>query len=157
MSADQSLHRANRAFAGERALIGELVGDQPGPLGPGRGTARRAAAQARRQGDAVRGGPGRLRRARRWSSRHNGELTAYVGSLCSSLRSIMTSQGMAAWTIQRLGDREQRRRYLADLTSGQLAAVAFSEPERGQRPVGHADPRSGPTATRSSWTARRCG
>ena len=43
----------------------------------------------------------------------------------------MTSQGMAAWTIQRFGDREQRQRYLADLTSGQLAAVAFSEPEAG--------------------------
>lgn len=65
------------------------------------------------------------------SSHDNGELTAYVGSLCSSLRSIMTSQGMAAWTIQRLGDRDQRRRYLADLTGGRLAAVAFSEPGAG--------------------------
>jgi alkylation response protein AidB-like acyl-CoA dehydrogenase len=43
----------------------------------------------------------------------------------------MTSQGMAAWTIQRLGDRDQRRRYLADLTGGRLAAVAFSEPGAG--------------------------
>jgi methoxymalonate biosynthesis protein len=65
------------------------------------------------------------------SSRDNGELTAYVGSLCSSLRSIMTSQGIAACTIQRFGDRDQRRRHLADLTSGQLAAVAFSEPDAG--------------------------
>jgi methoxymalonate biosynthesis protein len=65
------------------------------------------------------------------TSHDNGELTAYVGSLCSSLRSIMTSQGIAAYAIQRLGDREQRQRYLADLTSGQLAAVGFSEPEAG--------------------------
>ena len=65
------------------------------------------------------------------TSRGNGELTAYAGSLCGSLRSIMTSHGMAAWTIQRFGDRRQRQRYLAELTGGQLAAVAFSEPEPG--------------------------
>jgi methoxymalonate biosynthesis protein len=65
------------------------------------------------------------------SSQDNGELTAHVGSLCSSLRSIMTSQGMAAWTIQRFGDRDQRKRYLAELTSGQLAAIGFSEPTAG--------------------------
>jgi alkylation response protein AidB-like acyl-CoA dehydrogenase len=65
------------------------------------------------------------------SSRPNGEFTAHVGSLCSSLRSIMTSHGMAAWTIQRLADRNQRQHYLRELTSGQLAAVAFSEPGAG--------------------------
>jgi alkylation response protein AidB-like acyl-CoA dehydrogenase len=65
------------------------------------------------------------------SSLDNGELTAHVGSLCSSLRSIMTSQGMAAWTIQRFGDRDQRKRYLPELTSGQLTAIAFSEPGAG--------------------------
>ena len=65
------------------------------------------------------------------TSHDNGEFTAYVGSLCSSLRSIMTSQGIAAYSIQRLGDREQRKRYLADLTGGQLAAVGFSEPAAG--------------------------
>ena len=65
------------------------------------------------------------------SSQHNGELTAYVGSLDSSLRSIMTSQGIAAWAIQRFGDRDQRHRYLGDLTSGDLAAVGFSEPGAG--------------------------
>lgn len=64
-------------------------------------------------------------------SQQNGELTAHVGSLCSSLRSIMTSQGMAAWAIQRFGRRDQRQDYLAGLTSGQLAAVAFSEPGAG--------------------------
>ncbi|HWH01313.1 MAG TPA: acyl-CoA dehydrogenase family protein [Pilimelia sp.] len=70
------------------------------------------------------GGPG-------LSSADNGELTAFVGSRCSSLRSLMTSQGMAAWTIQRLGDRQQRSAYLPRLAGGELAAVAFSEPEAG--------------------------
>lgn len=60
-----------------------------------------------------------------------GEFTAHVGSRCSSLRSVMTSQGMAAWTIQRLADAEQRGRYLAELAGGGLAAVGFSEPEAG--------------------------
>jgi alkylation response protein AidB-like acyl-CoA dehydrogenase len=65
------------------------------------------------------------------SSTANGELTAYTGSLCSSLRSVMTSQGMAAWTVQRLGTAPQRATYLAALTSGRLAGVAFSEPGAG--------------------------
>jgi methoxymalonate biosynthesis protein len=65
------------------------------------------------------------------SSADNGELTAFVGSRCSSLRSLMTSQGMAAWTIQRLGDPPQRKAHLPRLTGGELAAVAFSEPDAG--------------------------
>lgn len=65
------------------------------------------------------------------SSQESGAFTAYVGSLCSSLRSVMTSQGMAAWTIQRMGTEPQRREYLGRLASGELAAVAFSEPEAG--------------------------
>lgn len=65
------------------------------------------------------------------SSVDAGELAAHVGSLCSSLRSLMTSQGMAAWTIKRFGDKEQRSTYLSRLTSGDLAAVAFSEPRAG--------------------------
>ena len=52
------------------------------------------------------------------SSADNGELTAHVGSLCSSLRSLMTSQGMAAWTVQRLGDTAQRAAYLPRLAGG---------------------------------------
>ncbi len=64
-------------------------------------------------------------------SEENGLFTAHVGSLCSSLRSVMTSQGMAAWTIRRLGDARQRREYLPRLTGGELAAVAFSEPGAG--------------------------
>lgn len=65
------------------------------------------------------------------SSRENGELTAHTGSLCGSVRSLMTSQGMAAWTIQRLGDAAQRARLLPRLTGTELAAVAFSEPQAG--------------------------
>lgn len=61
----------------------------------------------------------------------NGELTAHAGSLCSSLRSVMTSQGMAAWMIQRFGDQTQRAAYLPRLTGGEIAAVCFSEPQAG--------------------------
>lgn len=65
------------------------------------------------------------------SSADNGEFTAHVGSLCSSLRSVMTSQGMAAWAVQRLGSLDQQSAYLPRLTGGDLAAVGFSEPEAG--------------------------
>ncbi|MEI5103904.1 acyl-CoA dehydrogenase family protein [Streptomyces sp. PmtG] len=65
------------------------------------------------------------------SGADNGELTAHTGALCSSLRSVMTSQGMAAWTIKRFGDKDQRAAYIGRLTSGDLAAVAFSEPGAG--------------------------
>jgi methoxymalonate biosynthesis protein len=65
------------------------------------------------------------------NSVEGGAFTAHTGSLCSSLRSVMTSQGMAAWTVQRLGDKAQRKHYLRLLTGGELAAVAFSEPGAG--------------------------
>lgn len=65
------------------------------------------------------------------SSRDNGRLTAHAGSRCSSLRSVMTSQGMAAWTIERLANPDQSAALLPQLVSGQLAAVAFSENEAG--------------------------
>jgi methoxymalonate biosynthesis protein len=117
-------------LANERALVGELVGDQPGswdlagelPIGLLHKLGAHGVLCA--EVPAIYGGLGA-------GSQHNGELTACVGSLCSSLRSIMTSQGMAAWSIQRFGDQGQRHRYLASLTSGQLAAVAFSESEAG--------------------------
>lgn len=64
-------------------------------------------------------------------SRLTGELTAYIGSICSSVRSIVTSQGMAAWTIQRLGNEQQREEYLDALTAGSLAAMAFTEVDAG--------------------------
>lgn len=70
------------------------------------------------------GGPG-------LSGADNGALTAHTGALCSSLRSVMTSQGMAAWTVQRFGDRGQRAEFIGRLTGGDLAAVAFSEPGAG--------------------------
>ncbi|WP_344331396.1 acyl-CoA dehydrogenase family protein, partial [Kitasatospora putterlickiae] len=59
------------------------------------------------------------------SSTDSGAYTAHVGGLCSSLRSVMTSQGMAAWTIQRLGTAEQSAAHLPRLTGGGLAAVGF--------------------------------
>ncbi|MFG2004657.1 acyl-CoA dehydrogenase family protein [Spirillospora sp. NPDC048911] len=65
------------------------------------------------------------------SGMDNGELTAHTGALCGSLRSVMTSQGMAAWTVQRFGDGAQRAEYIGRLTGGDLAAVAFSEPGAG--------------------------
>jgi methoxymalonate biosynthesis protein len=117
-------------LASVRAMVTELVGDQPGSwdvaqeIPPGLLRKLGAAGVLCAQVPAGFGGLGA-------SSLDNGELTAYVGSLCSSLRSVMTSQGMAAWTIQRFGDRGQRVRYLSELTSGQLAAIAFSEPDAG--------------------------
>ncbi|WP_432590216.1 acyl-CoA dehydrogenase family protein [Streptomyces sp. HD1123-B1] len=57
----------------------------------------------------------------------NGAYTAHVGSLCSSVRSVMTSQGMAAWTVERFGTPEQRSDFLPLLSGGELAAVGFSE------------------------------
>lgn len=65
------------------------------------------------------------------NSAQGGELTARTGSLCSSLRSVMTSQGMAAWALQRLGDAEQRSGLLGGLVRGRLAAVGFSEADAG--------------------------
>lgn len=65
------------------------------------------------------------------SSMGNGELTAYVGARCGSVRSIMTSHGMAAWTIQRLGDAGQRSAYLPLLAGGRLAAAGFTEKGAG--------------------------
>jgi methoxymalonate biosynthesis protein len=114
----------------ERAFIGSLVGDQPGPWDLAGeipvDVLRKAGARGVLCAEApVRfGGLGA-------SSAANGELTAYVGSLCSSTRSVMTSHGMAASMIGRFAGREQRHRYLAGLTGGQLAAVGFSEPGAG--------------------------
>lgn len=117
-------------LAGERAFVAELVGDQPGAWDLAREIPAELLHKLGARGvlcaevPPAYGGLGA-------SSQDNGELTACVGSLCSSLRSVMTSQGMAAWTVQRLGDRQQRHRYLGGLTGGQLAAVAFSEPGAG--------------------------
>lgn len=112
------------------ALIGELVGDRAGawdvagelPIDLLRTLGARGVLCA--QVPENYGGLG-------LSSQANGELTAHVGGLCSSLRSIMTSQGIVAWTVQRFGDRAQRRELLAELTGGKLTAVGFSEPGAG--------------------------
>lgn len=114
----------------EQAFVAGLLGDQPGqwdlageiPLDLLRKAGARGVLCA--QTPVRFGGLGA-------ASAANGELTAYVGSLCGSTRSVMTSHGMAAWMIGRFGDREQRNRYLAGLNSGQLAAVGFSEPGAG--------------------------
>jgi methoxymalonate biosynthesis protein len=61
----------------------------------------------------------------------NGELTAHFGTLCGSLRSLATSQGIATWTIYQLGNSAQRHEFLRNLTDGRTASVAFSEPHAG--------------------------
>jgi methoxymalonate biosynthesis protein len=114
----------------ERATIRRLVGDNAGawdlageiPRGVLRelGTAGILCAEVPKEHGGLGAG-----------SHENGSLTAYAGSLCSSLRSVMTSHGMAAWTVQRLGTRDQRAVLLPRLTGGRLAAVAFSEPDAG--------------------------
>ncbi|GHI10126.1 acyl-CoA dehydrogenase [Streptomyces cellostaticus] len=117
-------------LADEHAFVGELVGDRPdawdrsGELPADLLHKLGARGLLCAEVPASYGGLGA-------SSRDNGEFTAYVGSLCSSLRSIMTSQGIVAHTIQRFGDRSQRRQFLAELTSGKLAGVGFSEPAAG--------------------------
>ncbi|MFJ8313853.1 MULTISPECIES: acyl-CoA dehydrogenase family protein [unclassified Streptomyces] len=65
------------------------------------------------------------------SSLDNGQLIATTGEACSSLRSVMTSQGIAAWTVSRFGSAEQRAEFLPRLTSGESAGVALSEPGAG--------------------------
>ncbi|WP_431980536.1 acyl-CoA dehydrogenase family protein [Streptomyces qinglanensis] len=114
-----------------RAVAGELVDESSADAWDRAGripeeTVRTAGAQGLMAAQIPRryGGPG-------LSSAENGELTAFVGSRCSSLRSLMTSQGMAAWTVQRLGERQQRGALLPRLAGGEQAAVAFSEPEAG--------------------------
>ncbi|MFE9727341.1 acyl-CoA dehydrogenase family protein [Streptomyces sp. NPDC005794] len=118
------------AVAAAASAVTELVGDRASDWDrAGRlpeDVVRRlgAAGQLTAQIPARYGGPG-------WSSADSGEFTAHVGSLCSSLRSVMTSQGMAAWTVERLGDPEQASDLLPRLASGDTAAVAFSEPQAG--------------------------
>jgi alkylation response protein AidB-like acyl-CoA dehydrogenase len=115
---------------GERALAAELIGDDAGSWDLARRLPIEVLRKLSARGMLCAEVPARFGGLGA-GSLESGELTAHVGSLCSSLRSIMTSQGMAAWAIQRLGDQEQRGRYLAELTSGALAAVAFSEPGAG--------------------------
>ncbi|MFD4668869.1 acyl-CoA dehydrogenase family protein [Lentzea sp. NPDC058450] len=113
-----------------RALVGKLIGDQadgwdltgalPMPLLRELSSRGLLCAQVPVEYDGLG-----------FSSLENGELTAYTGSLCSSVRSVQTSHGMSAWTIGRLGDKAQRRAYLPTLAMGGLAAICFSEPDAG--------------------------
>lgn len=107
-------------LVGDRAADWDRAGRLPEDLVRKLG----AAGQLTGQVPAAYGGLG-------WSSADNGEFTAHVGSLCSSLRSVMTSQGMAAWTVERLGDPAQAADLLPRLVSGETAAVAFSESQAG--------------------------
>ncbi|QFZ20150.1 acyl-CoA dehydrogenase family protein [Saccharothrix syringae] len=108
------------ALVGDRARAWDLAGELPGEVLRELGAQGLLCAQV----GPEHGGPGA-------TSLANGEFTAHVGSRCSSLRSVMTSQGMAAWTIERFGDEGQRRTWLPALTGGQLAAVAMSEAGAG--------------------------
>ncbi|MFF2729760.1 acyl-CoA dehydrogenase family protein [Streptomyces sp. NPDC058008] len=118
------------AVAAAASAVTELVGDRAGAWDrAGRlpeDVVRKLGASGllTAQVPADHGGPG-------WSSADSGEFTAHVGSLCSSLRSVMTSQGMAAWAVERLGDPAQAADLLPRLASGDLAAMAFSEPQAG--------------------------
>ncbi|GAA2063018.1 acyl-CoA dehydrogenase family protein [Streptomyces albiaxialis] len=107
-------------LVGDRAGEWDLAGEIPGDLLRKAGGLGLLCAQV----GTEHGGRG-------FGSRENGEFTAHAGSLCSSLRSVMTSQGMAAWTIQRLGTPGQSAALLPRLTGGELAAVGFSETDAG--------------------------
>ncbi|WP_274564253.1 acyl-CoA dehydrogenase family protein [Streptomyces spiramyceticus] len=107
-------------LVGDRAAEWDRTGELPLSLLRDLGSRGLLCAQA----PAAHGGLG-------WSSRRNGELTAHVGALCSSLRSVMTSQGMAAWTLRRLAGADQQAPLTSRLTSGELAAVAFTEAGAG--------------------------
>ncbi|GGL09647.1 acyl-CoA dehydrogenase family protein [Mangrovihabitans endophyticus] len=107
-------------LVGDRADDWDLAGELPRDVLRKLAEAGLLAAQI----PARYGGPG-------WNSTDSGEFTAEVGSLCGSLRSVMTAQGMAAWTIERLGDPAQATRLLPRLVSGDTAAVAFSEEQAG--------------------------
>ncbi|MGP3987805.1 acyl-CoA dehydrogenase family protein [Streptomyces sp. 3N207] len=107
-------------LVGDRAEGWDLAGEIPRELLRKFGAEGLLCAQV----DAGHGGRG-------LGSRDNGELTAHAGSRCSSLRSVMTSQGMAAWTIQRLAGPQQSAALLPQLVSGKLAAVGFSETDAG--------------------------
>ncbi|MDQ2588699.1 acyl-CoA dehydrogenase family protein [Saccharothrix yanglingensis] len=116
--------------ADPRALVDDLVAAEAGDWDLAGavpdGVLRRlgAAGLLCPQVDGRYGGLGR-------DSRWTGEFTAHLGSRCGSVRSVLTSQSMAAGTIARLGDAAQRHEHLTRLTSGALAAAAFSEPGAG--------------------------
>src|SRR6476469_7053976 len=61
-----------------------------------------------------------------------GELCAEIGAVCSSVRGLVTVQGMVSAAIARWGTAEQRADWLPALASGeQLAGFAATEPGAG--------------------------
>jgi glutaryl-CoA dehydrogenase (non-decarboxylating) len=61
-----------------------------------------------------------------------GLLHEETGRACSSVRSLLTVHGMAAYSILRWGSEKQRERWLQALASGRaIGALAVSEPNAG--------------------------
>ncbi len=61
-----------------------------------------------------------------------GALHEEIGRACSSVRSLLTVHGMAAYTILRWGSDSQRATWLASLARGEvIGAFAVSEPNAG--------------------------
>jgi alkylation response protein AidB-like acyl-CoA dehydrogenase len=61
-----------------------------------------------------------------------GLVTEEIGRACSSVRSLMTVHNMSAQALIRLGDADQRLRWLPDLGKGErIIAFALSEPNVG--------------------------
>lgn len=61
-----------------------------------------------------------------------GQLHEEVGRACSSVRSLLTVHGMAAFTIHRWGKPSLRERWLTRLAAGSaIGALAVSEPNAG--------------------------
>lgn len=64
--------------------------------------------------------------------RRFGELCLELGSVCTSMRSLVTVQNLVADTIRRWGTTAQRDRWLPALASGELVAgLAATEPSAG--------------------------
>ncbi|MFC9893941.1 acyl-CoA dehydrogenase family protein [Nocardia sp. NPDC127579] len=61
-----------------------------------------------------------------------GTAASELGAVCTSLRSLLTVQGMVAATVDRWGNAAQRANWLPALTSGELiAGLAATEAEAG--------------------------
>ncbi|WP_405444839.1 acyl-CoA/acyl-ACP dehydrogenase [Streptomyces achromogenes] len=61
-----------------------------------------------------------------------GELTAALGAVCTSLRSLLTVQTMVAAAVLRWGTEEQRHTWLPALASGErIAGLAVTEADAG--------------------------
>jgi len=63
----------------------------------------------------------------------HGRITEEIGKGCSSVRALMTVHGsLISETLEKLGNKEQKQRYLPQLATGDLiGCFALSEPEAG--------------------------